>query len=797
MARRGRRLRRSPAKTTGGARAPRRGLSTGVMFRRRVGDELASSGPAGAERSSGIARARPRPSCRWPGIGRRSSRSRCSFPASVAVELELSPARRRRRRPCKAEAARIASNITADEDTLVSEGLDLPQPSRGDIQRRARRWPTLGRGSRAPVGGHRPGGDIRQAAVAAYVDAGSSGAVGLLLEGAPDNTSIESTYLRVATDNLNSSVAELGGDEAVLRSSLASEEAEQAAMAQSPAGTAAARSSALATLGGARGAEPARYSSSRRLALRRRLAARDPPALRPEAAAAAAGAHRRPRDRRRRATVLAGKAPPEGDHARSGADELPRDGLRCHQELRVRGRLPARHRKRLLRRLPIQRLDLARPRRSGLSRADSTSRTSMQDAALLTASTSRQAGPPGRRARRSSGSARRSSTRRRTTGDDDLVRAFRWIVAAVLVATGIGLGALAAGGHTSSGITNLSPRAAARAAVDSLSSTPYLQIALKVAVPGSPASDGLGNLAVDLSFASTSSSEDLHDAKSGWNELVSSSIDLGRKRRDRSRRFTPSAVKTYLSVDLASLGSLPGRRGIGAGGGAGRHSHAARRVALDRSGCWGARTVDEPARPRRGQLRGPPRSFSRAWPQATTFSKRSREAGWTESGDHRLRIREEPSSRRFRPGYRRSSLTSKSGTACGYPCPSRCGGETSRVRRRSGPRKGRGQVSHQSRGLTGWRAHEYLGPARFDLHRRDGRPCRLLGAGSVAGSDPLSDAAILSFLGALISAGAGISRGRYCFVASSNGPRGDAVGPDRRKPRVGIGIRSGLGGPTI
>jgi len=152
----------------------------------------------------------------------------------------------------QAEASRIASTIAADEQTLEAEGAAY-------LSMHAR-YETLAAQSQATRGSiatleqkaAAERVDIRRVAVADYVNAGSAGSVGLIFGSTPDNEGIEKAYIGAATDDLNSSIALLGSNEVVLHTTLATEQSEVAAMGRSLAATAAARSSALATLGSER-----------------------------------------------------------------------------------------------------------------------------------------------------------------------------------------------------------------------------------------------------------------------------------------------------------------------------------------------------------------------------------------------------------------------------------------------------------------------------------------------------------------------------------------------------------------
>ena len=202
----------------------------------------------------------------------------------------------------QAEASRIASSIAADESALQSEGtayLSLEERYIGLQSETAAARRQIAALEHAATTER---DDIQRAAVADYVSAGSGNEMALLLEGAPDNSGIETTYLRAATDDLQTSIALLVSNEVVLRTTLATEQVEATAMSRSLEATAAARSSALETLGSERALLGSVNGRLSKLVLAEAVARARAAELAAAAAAAAA----------RRAAAAAGPPTPAG-----------------------------------------------------------------------------------------------------------------------------------------------------------------------------------------------------------------------------------------------------------------------------------------------------------------------------------------------------------------------------------------------------------------------------------------------------------------------------------------------------
>jgi hypothetical protein len=93
---------------------------------------------------------------------------------------------------------------------------------------------------------------VRAAALVAYVNAGKVSALGLYLDGSPNDLATGATYVRAASEHIASSIALLTGSELTLSSNLKVERFEVTSAAHSLALTSAARQSALAAVGAER-----------------------------------------------------------------------------------------------------------------------------------------------------------------------------------------------------------------------------------------------------------------------------------------------------------------------------------------------------------------------------------------------------------------------------------------------------------------------------------------------------------------------------------------------------------------
>ncbi len=196
----------------------------------------------------------------------------------------------------RARAAAIAATIEADNQRAAALGTRYlsERVALGAARVEAARTASAVRRLSREVAADRS--SLAKAAVAAYVNSGTGGTIGLLFSGALDQLTAGRAYLGVATDQLAGAVSRFESQRVALRSQLLFEQAAAARVASALAATTASRASVLATaadeqqmLSGVRG-QLATLIAEQVAARQRAAAAAAAAAARAAAAAAAARA---------------------------------------------------------------------------------------------------------------------------------------------------------------------------------------------------------------------------------------------------------------------------------------------------------------------------------------------------------------------------------------------------------------------------------------------------------------------------------------------------------------------------
>jgi hypothetical protein len=240
--------------------------------------------------------------------------------ASWALAIET-PAAASTNAGLQAQANAISTTINDDGAALQVLG-ERYLDEQAAYARASQREATLRHAiSRASAGIAQDHSRLLDAAVSAYVNAGSDGSLSLFLGGNATSLATGQTYLRVASDQLGDAATKLRDDEHSLDTSLAAERREATAASTALAATKTARATVLRTVAGEQHllasvqGQLATLVHQEELAQERAAAAAE--------ARAAAQARARAQAAASTTTTLAGSSPVHGTTTASGTPQAP------------------------------------------------------------------------------------------------------------------------------------------------------------------------------------------------------------------------------------------------------------------------------------------------------------------------------------------------------------------------------------------------------------------------------------------------------------------------------------------